>query len=94
MILLLAFVVIELRSSHPMLDLCLFRVPAFAGAPIAAFALSASAFAIFLYLTLYMQNILGFSPLETGIRFLPSRCSRSSSRRSPGSSRATRPCGR
>jgi predicted MFS family arabinose efflux permease len=54
-----------------MLDLRLFRVPAFAGAQVAAFALSASAFAIFLYLTLYMQNILGYSPLETGIRFLP-----------------------
>jgi len=70
-LLLLAFVIVEMRSSHPMLDLRLFRVPAFAGAQIAAFALSASAFAIFLYLTLYMQNILGYSPLETGIRFLP-----------------------
>jgi len=70
-LLLVAFVVVEMRSSHPMLDLQLFRVPAFAGAQIAAFALSASAFAIFLYLTLYMQNILGYSPLETGVRFLP-----------------------
>ena len=70
-VLLAAFVAVEIRRPNPMLDLRLFRVPAFAGAQIAAFALSASAFAIFLYLTLYMQNILGYSPLETGIRFLP-----------------------
>ena len=38
---------------------------------IAAFALSASLFAMFLYITLYLQNILGYSPLQTGVRFLP-----------------------
>jgi MFS family permease len=41
------------------------------GASVAAFALSASMFAMFLYLTLFMQNILTFSPLEAGLRFLP-----------------------
>ena len=46
-----------------MLDLGLFRKPAFAGASIAAFALSASMFAMFLYLTLYIQDVLGYSPL-------------------------------
>ena len=67
-----AFVVVELRAAtHPMFDLALFRKPAFAGASIAAFALSASMFAMFLYLTLYMQNVLGYSPLEAGLRFLP-----------------------
>ena len=70
-LLLLAFVLVELRSSRPMLDLGLFRRPAFAGAQIAAFSLSASAFAIFLYLSLYLQNVLGYSPLQTGLRFLP-----------------------
>ena len=54
-----------------MLDLSLFAKPAFAGASIAAFALSASMFSMFLYLTLYIQNILGYSPLESGLRFLP-----------------------
>ena len=54
-----------------MLDLSLFSKPAFAGASIAAFALSASMFSMFLYLTLYIQNILGYSPLESGLRFLP-----------------------
>jgi EmrB/QacA subfamily drug resistance transporter len=65
------FVVVERRSAHPMLDLSLFRKPAFAGASIAAFVLSASMFSMFLYLTLYIQNILGYTPLESGLRFLP-----------------------
>src|SRR3954462_9528666 len=70
-VLFIAFVLIELRSDHPMLDLTLFRKPAFDGASIAAFALSASMFSMFLYLTLYIQNILGYTPLESGLRFLP-----------------------
>ncbi|MEA2392275.1 MAG: hypothetical protein QOJ82_166 [Solirubrobacteraceae bacterium] len=70
-VLLIAFVVVEMRRRDPMLDLALFRKPAFAGASIAAFALSASMFSMFLYLTLYIQNALGYSPLEAGLRFLP-----------------------
>ena len=70
-VLLAAFVVIEARTARPMLDLQLFSKPTFVGASIVAFALSASIFAMFLYLTLFMQNILGFSPLEAGLRFLP-----------------------
>ena len=54
-----------------MLDLKLFRKPAFTGAQITAFAISASMFSMFLYLTLYMQNVLGYSPLQAGLRFLP-----------------------
>ncbi|MEN3285474.1 MAG: hypothetical protein V7607_6614 [Solirubrobacteraceae bacterium] len=70
-VLLLAFVVVEARIEHPMLDLGLFRVPTFCGASIAAFTLSASLFALFLYITLYIQNALGYSPLQAGLRFLP-----------------------
>jgi EmrB/QacA subfamily drug resistance transporter len=70
-VLLAAFVVIESRVAEPMLDLTLFRNPSFAGASIAAFALSASMFSLFLYLTLYLQNALGYSPLQAGLRFLP-----------------------
>jgi EmrB/QacA subfamily drug resistance transporter len=69
--LLVAFVVFEHLQSRPMLDLALFRRPAFAGASIVAFAISASYFAMFLYLTLYIQDVLGFSPLQAGLRFLP-----------------------
>ena len=54
-----------------MLDLTLFRRPAFTGANIVAFALSGSIFAMFLYLTLYIQDVLGFGPLQAGLRFLP-----------------------
>jgi EmrB/QacA subfamily drug resistance transporter len=70
-VLLVAFVVVEARIADPMFDLALFRVPTFAGASIAAFALSASLFSMFLYMTLYIQNSLGFSPLQAGLRFLP-----------------------
>ena len=70
-VLMAAFVVIERRSDHAMLELSLFRVPAFAGVSIVAWALSAGMFAMFLYLTLYIQDVLGFSPLEAGVRFLP-----------------------
>jgi EmrB/QacA subfamily drug resistance transporter len=69
--LLFAFVVIELRSSHPMFDLGLFRKRAFVGVSAVAFALSAGMFSMFLYITIYMQDILGYSPLEAGVRFLP-----------------------
>src|SRR4051794_10868989 len=70
-VLMIAFVLIERRVEHPMFDLSLFRKPAFIGSDAAAFALSASMFAMFLYLTLYIQNVLGYSPLEAGVRFLP-----------------------
>lgn len=70
-VLLAAFIAIERRSDHPMLDLQLFRNPAFNGVSIVAFALSAGMFAMFLYLTIYLQGVLDFSPLEAGLRFLP-----------------------
>lgn len=70
-VLLVAFVAVEARSSEPMFDLSLFRNRSFTGASIVALTLSASMFSMFLYLTLYIQNGLGYSPLEAGIRFLP-----------------------
>jgi EmrB/QacA subfamily drug resistance transporter len=70
-LLMIAFVVIERSIEYPMFDLSLFRKPAFIGSDAAAFTLSASMFAMFLYLTLYIQNVLGYSPLEAGVRFLP-----------------------
>jgi EmrB/QacA subfamily drug resistance transporter len=67
----IAFLVIQTRRENAMLDLSLFRKPAFTGVSIVAFALSAGMFAMFLYLTLYIQGILDYSPLEAGVRFLP-----------------------
>jgi EmrB/QacA subfamily drug resistance transporter len=70
-VMLAAFAAIEQRVAEPMLPLGLFRRRAFAGVQLAAFAVSASLFALFLYLTLYLQNYLGYSPLQAGLRYLP-----------------------
>jgi EmrB/QacA subfamily drug resistance transporter len=70
-VLLIAFVVIERRVAQPMLPLELFRRRAFTGVQLAAFAVSGSMFALFLYLTLYLQNFLGYSPIDAGLRYLP-----------------------
>jgi EmrB/QacA subfamily drug resistance transporter len=70
-VLLVAFVAREVRAESPMLDLSLFRVPSFAGAAIVGFTLSASLYSMFLYITLYLQNVLGYSPLAAGARLLP-----------------------
>ena len=70
-LLLVLFVVAERRTTDPLLDLTLFRKPAFTGATIVGFALSASIFSMFLYITLFFQNVLGFSPFEAGLRSLP-----------------------
>jgi hypothetical protein len=56
---------------QPLLPLALFRNPAFTGVQVAAFAVSCSMLAQFLYLTLYLQNHLGHPPLATGLRYLP-----------------------
>jgi EmrB/QacA subfamily drug resistance transporter len=70
-LLMVGFFVNEMRSADPMLDLTLFRTPAFVGLSVVAFTLAASIFAMFLYLTLYIQDDLGFSPFQAGLRFLP-----------------------
>ncbi|MDA0173894.1 MFS transporter [Solirubrobacter taibaiensis] len=70
-VLLVAFVFVQRTAKYPTFDLSLFRVPTFVGGLIAAFVLSAAMFACFLYLTLYMQNQLGYTALEAGVRFLP-----------------------
>jgi len=69
--LLTAFVVLELTQAEPMLPLSLFRLPNFAGAQLSVFAISSSVFAIYLYMSLYLQGTLGRSPLETGLAYLP-----------------------
>jgi predicted MFS family arabinose efflux permease len=54
-----------------MLDIGLFRVPAFVGVSIATFCIGAGMFALFPYLSIYFQDILGYSPLGAGLLFLP-----------------------
>jgi len=70
-VLLAGFVAIEWRVKEPMLPLGLFRIKEFSGAQVAAFSISASFFAIFLYMTLYLQQILGLSPIKAGLVYLP-----------------------
>jgi EmrB/QacA subfamily drug resistance transporter len=69
-VLLAAFVAVEARGRQPMFDLSLFRLPTVTGGSVAAFGLSASIFALLLYLVLYLQDVLGFSALATGVRLL------------------------
>ena len=66
-----AFVAVERRVAEPMLPLALFKRPAFTGVQLAAFAVSGSLFSLFLYLTLYLQNHLGLTPFQAGVRYLP-----------------------
>jgi EmrB/QacA subfamily drug resistance transporter len=70
-ILLVAFVLAEWRQEHAMFDLNLFRKPAFSGVSYGTFAIGAGMFAMFLYITIYMQSVIGMTPLQAGVRFLP-----------------------
>jgi EmrB/QacA subfamily drug resistance transporter len=68
---LVAFVLLERHQRAPMLDLRLFRSGTFAGANIVLLLVALSMFGVFFFLSLYMQNILGYSPVEAGAAFLP-----------------------
>ncbi|HEX3804743.1 MAG TPA: MFS transporter [Solirubrobacteraceae bacterium] len=70
-VLLVSFIAIELRAREPMLDLRLLRVPTFNGGLVAAWAVSASIFSMLTYLVIYFQNLLGYSAMAAGVRFLP-----------------------
>jgi EmrB/QacA subfamily drug resistance transporter len=66
-----AFVVLEARTRAPMLDLSLFRSSSYSGAVSVAFLTSLAVFGILFFLSLYMQDVLGYSAVETGAGFLP-----------------------
>lgn len=70
-VLMAIFIVAEWKQKDPMLDLTLFKRPAMSGVSLASFTISASIFAMFLYLTLYIQDVLGYAPFAAGLRFLP-----------------------
>jgi EmrB/QacA subfamily drug resistance transporter len=69
--LLAVFVVVEVRQERPMLDVALFRQPAFLGVQLATFCLGAGMFALLPFLSIYLQDIDGYTPLGAGLRFLP-----------------------
>jgi EmrB/QacA subfamily drug resistance transporter len=66
-----AFLVVERRAEAPMLPLSLFRIPAFTGTALVAFAQSVALYPLFLFLAIYFQDGLGLSPTATGLRLLP-----------------------
>ena len=77
-LLLVLFVALELRQERPTFDVTLFRQRAFVGVSVATFCIAAGMFAMFPYLSIYLQDILGYSPLaHSGLRFLrsPRSCS-------------------
>jgi EmrB/QacA subfamily drug resistance transporter len=68
---LVSFVVAEQRSRAPMVDFNFFRSRTFLGANLVAFIISFAMLAMFFFMALYMQNVLHYSPLQAGVRFLP-----------------------
>jgi EmrB/QacA subfamily drug resistance transporter len=66
-----AFVAIERRARTPIVDFEALRSKGFLGANLVAFTISFAMLATFFFLALYMQNVMGLSPLEAGVRFLP-----------------------
>jgi EmrB/QacA subfamily drug resistance transporter len=69
---LVAFAAVEARGRSPMVEFAYFRSRSFLGANAVAFIVSFAMLAMFFFMALYMQNILAYSPLEAGVRFLPS----------------------
>jgi EmrB/QacA subfamily drug resistance transporter len=65
------FVVLELRQRLPMLDLSLFRSGTFTGANTVLLLVTLAMFGVFFFVSLYMQNVLGYSAVQTGAAFLP-----------------------
>jgi EmrB/QacA subfamily drug resistance transporter len=66
-----AFALVERRVRVPMVDFTFFRSRTFLGTSLVAFTVTFAMLASFFFVTLYMQNILGYSPLEAGLRTLP-----------------------
>ena len=70
-VLLVAFVLIERRSAEPLVRLSIFSVKTVRAANVAMFIVAAGLFSMFFFNTLYVQKVLGFSPLEAGLAFVP-----------------------
>jgi EmrB/QacA subfamily drug resistance transporter len=66
-----SFVAIELRSQAPLVPFRIFRIRTLTGANVVGLLLGGSLFAMFFFITLYMQQVLGYSPIEAGLSYLP-----------------------
>jgi EmrB/QacA subfamily drug resistance transporter len=71
LVLLAAFVAIESRTSHPLMPFSIFRLRTLRGADIVGLLIGMSLFAMFFFLSLYMQQVLGYDALKTGFAYLP-----------------------
>jgi len=69
--LLVAFVFNESRSKHPLMPLSIFKIRNLSGANLAQLPVTAAMFSMFFFVSLYLQEVLKFSPLQTGLAFLP-----------------------
>jgi EmrB/QacA subfamily drug resistance transporter len=69
-VLLAGFVAWELRHSEPLMRLGILRIKTVSGANVAGFILGTATFSLFLMLTLYMQDVLGYGPMKTGVAYL------------------------
>ncbi|MDQ6750339.1 MAG: MFS transporter [Actinomycetota bacterium] len=69
--LLCAFVVIELRAKAPLVPFRIFRLRTITGANATGLLIGASLFSMFFFISLYMQQVLGYSPLKSGLSYLP-----------------------
>jgi EmrB/QacA subfamily drug resistance transporter len=69
--LLVAFVLIERRQRHPLLPFSIFRLRTLRGADIVGLLIGMSLFSMFFFISLYLQDVLGFSPIKAGLSYLP-----------------------
>jgi EmrB/QacA subfamily drug resistance transporter len=69
--LLCAFLVIELRQRHPLMPFSIFRLRTLRGANIVGLLIGMSLFSMFFFISLYVQNVLGYSPIKAGLSYLP-----------------------
>ena len=69
--LLAAFVVIELRASKPLVPFSIFRIRTLTGANVVGVLVGASLFSMFFFISLYMQQVLGYSAIHAGLSYLP-----------------------
>jgi EmrB/QacA subfamily drug resistance transporter len=70
-VLILAFLVIETRQRHPLMPFTIFRLRTLRGANIVGLLIGMSLFSMFFFISLYLQNVMHYSPIKTGISYLP-----------------------
>jgi EmrB/QacA subfamily drug resistance transporter len=71
LVLLVAFVAIESRAKHPLMPFSIFRLRTLRGANIVGLLVGMSLFSMFFFISLYLQQVLGYEPLKAGFAYLP-----------------------